>query len=623
MLTMTRIPSDSFLPSGAALDPSQRPMSFGSLNDNSTSVISPLSLPHALHSLNFLDESTITNLPSPNYSHSPSVSTVPRPRQQLFSPRQSLPLPNIREQRSASLSPTRHRTRSGMAPLSWEPTSKSSVTSPSNKDRAMGGLEQERYNMERAALMNLLRRREEQTRKLFENWQAERAYLEASRNRAEELFEEERKIMSDERIMWLSERTQLKEDAEKLKEQAENWQQKAEALVKERDQMAGYIKRMQRKSVNAHRAFDGAVDAAVGSIRGGGADSPGTNSESSSKLRTPSDGLSPGSRVPNIPRGQTMPESQPFIPLDPRMQGLSPSTRSPTQQAKIPSIDIQEVIPSLEGIRVKAGAVQKPTFTDETLSAPGTSARPRLSMGADHPESTRSRTMPAVTQEALQAPEAHRLIMHAGHTPNHSMSLSRLHTVESTHDSTEVTNTTSSSPTRSTSSSSHNSGVATPTHPLPESSQSQAPEQLHGQTAELGVAPGAGTDSKLPTGSVPGRLDDYAVPVYGDLGDEQDQDPPLKGPLFLRNLPAADEPFIQQLSEKLTLVKDNDLAPTVLKNDLLNRPIEPVVQPKVDALMGGDGAHDVVDEEAEDEEEIPLKLKKTSNFGAPLGQLGK
>ncbi|KAI1766106.1 hypothetical protein GGR53DRAFT_233269 [Hypoxylon sp. FL1150] len=618
MLTMTRVPSDSFLPSGAVLDPSQRSTSFGSLNDHpSTSVISPLSLPHALHNLSFLDESNITNSSSPNYSHSPSVSSAPRPRQQLLSPRQSLPLPSIREQRSASLSPTRHRTRSSMLSPSLGPTNFSSMTSPDNRDGArMDRLEQERQTMERAALVNLLRRREDQARKLFENWQAERTYLEASRHRAEELFEEERKIMNDERLMWMSERVQLEEDAAKYKEHAESWQQKAEVLVKERDQMLGFIKRMQRKPGDAYRTLDGVFDG-TGLIRGGGTDSPGTNSGTSSKLRTPSDGLSPGSRAPP---GQTMPESQPFIPLDPRMQGLSPGSRSPTAEAKIPSIDIQEVIPSLEGIRVKADAVQKPTFTDGTGSPPGESKRPKVSVVTGQLESTRSRTIPSVTQEALQTPEAHRLTLHAGHTPNHSMSLSRLHTVESTQDSTEVTNTTSSSPTRSSSCSSHNSGVATPTHNATEGQALEQPPQ--DQVAELDVALGDDKDSTLPCGPLSGQLGDDAIPVY-DV-PEEDHDPVLKGPLFLRNLPAADEPFIQQLSEKLTLVKDNNLTPTVLKNDFLDEAVVPVPQPAVETVAGGNKVPNADEEETgEVEEEIPLKIRKTNNFGAPLGQLGK
>ncbi|KAI0172436.1 hypothetical protein GGR52DRAFT_406688 [Hypoxylon sp. FL1284] len=610
MLTMTRLQSDSFLPSGAMLDPSHRSVTFGSLNDHSTtSVISPLSLPHAIHNLNFLDESTLTNLPSPNYSHSSSAA-APRSRQQFLSPRQSAPLPSIREQRSASLSPTRHRTRSSFMSPSLRPTSNSGVTSPQNQNSVtMDRREQERQNMEHTSLVNLLRRREQQVQKLSEKWQAERAFLETSRNEAEELFEEERKIMNDERMMWLGEREQLKEEVRQSKEDAEAWKQRAEAMAKERDLMAGYLKKLRRSPGDVHRTFDGAIDAAIGSIRGGGSDSPGTTSGSSSKLRTPSDGLSPGSRVPKAPSGQTMPESQPFIPLDPRMQGLSPGTRSPTsQQANIPSIDIQEVIPSLEGIRVKAGAVQKPTFTDGTLSPSSESKKLKADGHANQSESTRSRTMPAVTKEALQAPEASRLTMHAGHTPNHSMSLSRLHTVESTQDSTEVTNTASSS--------SHNSGAATPTHPVAESNHNQAPEQLsQDQPAESAVVPGADADQRHIT-----------VPV-SDL-DEQvnqvDEDPALKGPLFLRNLPAADEPFILELSERLTLVKDNNLSPTVLQNAFLDEPANPTVEPIADAGTGHDGPQDADGEETEGAEaEIPLKLKKTSNFGAPLGELGK
>ncbi|KAI1417198.1 hypothetical protein F5Y13DRAFT_152258 [Hypoxylon sp. FL1857] len=574
MLTMTRIPSDSFLPSGAILDQNQRSIPFAShLNGHSTSVISPLSLPHALSQLSYFDESHLTNLSPSNYSHSPSVSVAPQSQQQHLSPHQSPP--NARDQRSVSLSPTKYRPESG-------------VTSPSTAPSETSPLD----NMSGQSLVSLLQRREEQNRRLLESWRAERAHLEASRARAEEVYKEERAIMDDERMIWIEEKTKLEKDLSE-------WKRRAEVAEKERDQMANLIKSMKGKS------FDGAADMAVVSLRGGGLGSPGTHSQSPSKFRSPSDGTSP-STLPSI-RGSTMPESKPFIPLDPRMQSMSPGTSSPKQQQeRVPSIDIQEVIPELEGIRVRPGAVQKTTFTDGKPTEPLAGPKKPSSLTATKQDSTRPRTVPAeLTKEALQAPESDRLTMHAGHTPNHSMSLSRLHTV----DSTEATNTATSS------------GAVTPKNRPLESSQDKAPERsLYGQATGVDGAPETSKDLEFL-----GQSDVHRAGPAPILVPRED-DPELKGPLHLRNLPAADEPFLKALSDKLEQVKANNLSPTVLKDEhelwiepkgVTELQLEPMVK------AGGDGAQDAYEEPEEAEEDIPLKLKDTSNFGAPLGQLRK
>ncbi|OTB12825.1 hypothetical protein K445DRAFT_176316 [Daldinia sp. EC12] len=559
MLAMTRLPSDSFLPSSGMLDPNPRPMSFAShLNGHSSaSVISPLSLPRALNNLS----PNLTNLPPSDYSHSPSISIPSQSQQQYLGPLSSSP--NLLEQRSTSLSPTRYQFGS-------------TATSPSLMPSTIS-----LDNMSNQTLLNLLQRREEQNRKLIENWRAERAHLEASRARAEEMYQEERAIIDEERTLWLEEKNNLRKDLSE-------WKRRTEIAEKQRDEMATLLRSLQIKGGYSKLSVDGAHEATMGSLRGGGLSSSEAYSQSSATFWSPSDGTSPKRVLPTEFHGSTtMPESRPFIPLDPRMQGSSPGVSSPEpQQERIPSIDIQEVIPGLEGIRVRPNIVQKATFTDEKPSAPSTEPA-LLPVTGPKQELTRTRTAPAeLTKETLQAPESDRLTMHAGHTPNHSISLSRLHTVEST----AVVNTADSS------------GSSTPKHSAEEEEkQAQAPEEV--------------TNCETSSGNLQFPI---AAEVEDEFEDEKDKDPALKGPLTLRNLPAADEPFLKALNDKLADAITHDATPTVLKHGNYFTSDAPEPLAKTD-----DGVHDVHEGLEEQEEEIPLKLKQSSNFGAPLGQLRK
>ncbi|KAI0112904.1 hypothetical protein F4814DRAFT_326681 [Daldinia grandis] len=557
MLAMTRLPPDSFLPSGAMLDPNPRPMSFAShLNGpSSTSVISPLSLPRALNNLSYLDESNPANLPPPDYSHSPSISVLAQSQQQYLSPCPS--------------SPNGHRTRSAATSPSLVPSTTSSLDSMSNQ-----------------TLLSLLQRREEQNRKLIENWRSERAHLEASRTRAEEMYQEERAIIDEERMIWIEEKSNLQRDLSE-------WKMRTEVAERQRDELTSLLRSMQTQGSQSKISFDGAAEANMGSLRGGGLSSAESHSQSSVNFWSPSDGTSPKRVLPgevhiNEFHGlMTMPESRPFIPLDPRMQGSSPGVSSPVpQQDHVPSIDIQEVIPGLEGIRVRPNIVQKATFTDDkpSESSPESTLLP---VPEAKQESIRTRVVQAdLTEETLQAPESDRLTMHAGHTPNHSISLSRLHTVEST----EVVNTADSS------------GSSTPKCCDAMDNQVQVPEKA--------------TDCQTSCCDL-GRP--KVAEVQDELEDEKDKDPELKGPLTLRNLPAADEPFLRALNDKLADVITHDITPTVLKHGNYFRPSasEPIVG------AGDEDAHEAHEELGEQEQEMPLKLKQSSNFGAPLGQLRK
>lgn len=565
------------------MDASERSMSFTShLNGHSsTSVISPLSLPHAIDNLSYLDESHVTNLsPYNNYSHSPSYPIPPRSRSQYRS--SHLNPQSVCEQNPSSLSPTVCRSKSRAASPSVESASNHGMTSPPDN-----------MNMNNQAALALLHRREEQNRRLLESWHAERAHLEANRARAEEVYQEERAIMDEERMIWIEERTRLEKDLSE-------WKMRAELAEKQRNDLAIMLK-------NAGKSFDGADEFGVGSIRGGGPGSPRARMQPPSKIQSPSEDSSTNT-LPSSMLGTTMPESKPFIPLDPRMQGTSPGMISPkAQQDRVPSIDIQEVMPELEGIRVRPDAVQKSTFTDGVLLSPSTGTkRPAPPMAKN--DSSRPRIAPTeLTKEALQAPESDRLTMHAGHTPNHSMSLSRLHTV----DPTDATNTVNSS------------GAATPKHQIEENAQNTVLGQhsqpegtsfaAHIAPENSGFLPGLETIEPRPYSS--------GIPVpFDPITHEPER--VLKGPLHLRNLPAADEPFLAALSTKLEHAMSTDPTPTVLKNDPFDEPR--TVGEKSTVKAGGDGAHDTRDESSgEDEEDIPLKLKDSQNFGAPFGKLRK
>ncbi|KAI8627027.1 hypothetical protein F5Y19DRAFT_185992 [Xylariaceae sp. FL1651] len=575
MLTMTRLPSDSFLPSGAIESFDHAMTSVSHLNGHSSSIISPLSLPRSINQISYFDPD-LGKLPLPNYNHTPSLPGAPSSRQYLSPDHTNLQ--PTRNPRSSSLSPTRR-------PMG------SAITSPSMAP-ANPGVISPFGHLSPQTTANLIQRREEHSRRILESWQAERAHLEASRARAEDMFREERALMDEERLIWADQKV-------KLEKEIIDWKQRTEAAESELAKLTNFLKNARSGASNNSRSLDGAIEGTGGCFRSGSPGSSGAGGLPAAKFRSPSDGLSPGSMPPG--RGSTMPESKPFVPLDPRMQSLSPGNVSPSQeQERIPSIDINEVIPGLEGVRLRAPAIQKSTFTDGRSQSPTTvSGRGSPSTSNRGSPTGESKASPAeITKEALQAPEHHRLTMHAGHTPNHSMSFSQLPTV----DSTVAPNTAGSS------------GTSTPTLPK---------EQDISQNIEERIQP------QQPAESDPAQ-DSYTIAdVRNDfnVGDEailesSDEDLALKGPLCLKNRPAADEVFLRRLSDKLEEVKANDIRPSVLTElSLSESTLEPTnSKPSINTVDGGnDGSCDNAMEDIE--EEIPLKLRKSNNFGQPLGQL--
>ncbi|KAI1423859.1 hypothetical protein F5Y12DRAFT_502355 [Xylaria sp. FL1777] len=545
MLAMTRLPSDSFLPSGG-IDSFDHSISHvHHFNAQPGSVISPLSLPHSVNYPSF---------DSPRSNHAPLPSLPAAAGSQHLSP----------EHRSLS-PPTKGASSSSILSPSIDPTNPG----------AMSPFE----HLSPHATATLLQRREEYSRRLQESWQAERAHLEASRARAEEMFREERAIMDEERLIWAEQRSGLENEITK-------WKQSKEAADAEVIKLTKLLKTTSSRVTQ----FGGNLDGTVRETKIGSA---------STTSRTPSDGRSPSSLPPG--RVSTIPESNPFLPLDPRMQIVSPKTLATyKERERVPSIEINEIMPGLEGVRLRAPAVQKSTFNDEKSPSPtdALSKESPSELKKDSPESQSKVSHVVMTQEALKAPEHHRLTMHAGHTPNHSISFSELPTVDST-----AGNTAGST------------GTSTPTS-LNELKLTRV-DEVQDQSAGAIMS-----DSNPENDATESLYDGVAMSEQATL-EPSDDDPALKGPLCLKNRPAADEIFLRRLSDKLEEVKATEATPSVLNESIISEPAEDLMELKAILSTGEDADDSHPDDALDVEEDIPLKLKTSNNFGQPLGHIGR
>ncbi|KAH7029442.1 uncharacterized protein B0I36DRAFT_350320 [Microdochium trichocladiopsis] len=566
---MSRLPSDSFLPSGGMFDHND-PSGFYRGND-----VSPLSLPHALH-------------------HAPGQQYFDTLAQRIAAHPASIPVPNSRssrlsppasdlDKRTRSLSPSRHSSSQAWigSPSISAVSNASLATSPDN-------------SLDASALALQLRRVTLQNRRLLENWEAERTHLEANRARAEEVYREEREIMDEERDLWMQQRTNLELKIIELEQRAQLAETQCDTLARQLDFMS-----KQARASSKAQSPSGTSRTSSKNQNRSASTSPSASGSASIKFLSPKDGISPLTGKPFAGTGVTMPESKPFIPLDPRMQGPSPGSGSPNEcPSQVPSIDVSEVVPQLEGIRLKQPTLEKPTFTivePPSCSPPAAKASsPSAGSPAGSPGS-KARTSPVERAiQALQAPEASRLTMHAGHTPNHSMSFSKLPTLMST----ATANTAGSS------------GAVTPNEGNVEMAGSGLGKPAAGA---FEIVPSHGEDAQAVS------EDPHAIfePSEGDR--------PLTGTTHLMNRPAVDEPFLQLLSEKLQSV---DPTPTVVRNTLseeaeaeLTRQT-PAPAPAADVPASKEDATDTPEAPEQIEEDIPLKFKTGSNFGLPFGDLG-
>ncbi|KAJ2903357.1 hypothetical protein MKZ38_010022 [Zalerion maritima] len=284
----------------------------------------------------------------------------------------------------------------------------------------------------------------------------------------------------------------------------------------------------------------------------------------------------------------TQPAQQPTTPL-------GPASSDPEE-----TMDVSTINPELEGIRLKASAIQRPTFAI-TLVSPPAEFRDDGIPGSKESDATNDQlTSPprntdldwgvrksskAQTLHVLATAEAGRRKMHAGHTPNHSVSHFPIPVAE------EVAEAAL--------------GAA----------QEAAEELAHQQQEDAEEKDG--DDEKAQEG--------IAHEPREAGGEEDEEDKPLRGHLIAQS-DGTPSVFLDEFTKKLQDISSGaeDGVPSVLKN-------LPIPHDRPAAVVGGrpEGICEspphlhVLDEvEVDTEAEVPLKLKSTTNFGLPWGQLG-
>ncbi|KAH6982288.1 hypothetical protein BKA56DRAFT_484639 [Ilyonectria sp. MPI-CAGE-AT-0026] len=548
---------------------------------------------------------------SPNHLHADASSNL---RAASISPSQPIPLPI----------PDRGFPPSSAAPLSSVPQylAGASLSRSVSADAAPSTQQPSLYMVQRLVQQNTLIR---------EAWEAERSHLETNRRRAEEVYQEERAIMDDVRESWDSEKTIMMREIESLKERLYRLEGENSTLK------AVTAQSIQMSPMGSQRAGsgDGSIESSYFSAPPGHLTSRSPNATmptSFSMIDATSlpPGLDGASRRPHFRTSAsarvsptTLCHSTSFGPMDPRMQPENSiakdflSSPSDDSETPIPIIDVQEIDPNLEGIPIKATAVQRSTFAlggspPENPASPATSPPP--ANAAQYTEQSRRLSgfrgsSKEYTLQVLNAVESRRLTIHAGHTPNHSLSL--FPTVTATE----------------TSSIAGVSEGATPTVEI---------------TADVPIHHRESDDDEEDTPTrQPGQEDPSANdnPDHPEPMMDPEEDKPLKGPLMIKNIPAQDEIFWEAVNKKLTPISQGENAlPAVMQSSpddmesiadtetmytLDQRPRGPIDP------VGGDGSHDAHADADDDtcefgdrkniEVDIPLKFKATSNFGAPFG----
>ncbi|EGS22700.1 uncharacterized protein CTHT_0011730 [Thermochaetoides thermophila DSM 1495] len=343
-------------------------------------------------------------------------------------------------------------------------------------------------NASESSQAQIIRRLIQQNSRLREAWEAERKYLEANRERAEEVYKEERALMEEEREAWEAERTALLQEIQRLRQQ-----------------------------------------------------------------------------VVSLSGGATQTSTPDF---------LKPSTTLANESGPMPVVDVHEIDPELEGIRIKAAAVKKPTFADHVGDSDS-----GVSKLSDPPATTSvqprsARTSNPQTLEVLAAKESDRLTMHAGHTPNHSLS--------------SVATVTSSATATATA----NGGDSTPA--------AQGANDMTVQRAAVSFEEASDT---------PEPAQSTALVKNASQGSDYDPYDNEPEPLFI---PDEDRPLRGAVDEEVS--KDDEAAlPAVLKSSADSYEQQQKLSDGVDKDNGGT--------ESAEESEVPLKFKNCLNFGAPFGAI--
>ena len=632
-----RFSSSSSFSSNRLPSPNHAPTNGGNHNGNLASITSP---PRPAPS-----GFPPATLPLPNESavlSPPSYSSVPAPYSGpgVGASNPPLPLSKYHQRFRGSLSPIKQNQPATTQPLAPQRSDIPDVNGAASLYRSVSA---DASAATSTGSNQLVQRLAQQNALIREAWEAERNYLEANRRRAEEVYQEERVIMEEVREAWENEKAVLLRENQVLKERIQRLEGEnatLRSIASQNVHAPGVMSPLASQRCDSTAVSDSGsgtsgptvahtqAPQAFAPVADPSSLPPGLDGAARRPHHFSPDRQSPGNSRLSSPTRQ--PEVSPFIPLDPRIQPQDAHPRDFLQpkesEDSVPVIDVQEVDPQLDGIQLKATAIQKNTFGKSGQSSPGTSPPAAEStpmeqrMGLQKRLSSKDHTI-----QVLRAEESRRLTMHAGHTPNHSLSLFPTMSVAGA--STANTQDTDTAPSE---------GALSPAvEPNVEEKKSEHLEQNQQSEQDLSAAASPAAVEE------PIIIEHIPVPEP-ELEDPEEQMAPaedrrLKGPLMIKNIPAQDEIFWDQVNKKLEPISQGqDALPTVMRRaseeDTLAGPSGAHVVHAANAAVppvGGDASHDLrsaLDGPAGShsgpksvEPDVPLKLKTTTNFGAPFG----
>ncbi|KAG6035871.1 hypothetical protein E4U40_001770 [Claviceps sp. LM458 group G5] len=477
----------------------------------------------------------------------------------------------------------------------------------------------------------------------------DRSNLDALRRRAERLCRDQQTVFDEMSDQWVKEKAELLQLVHLLRERLHLLENENTVL-----RSAGAHK--SRTHDSEHQKFSSQRRSLVGmydkksSLPHGPC---GYNaSETSGGFSLPP-GLDGASRRPHFAKPTASPCRSPSgAPTVGHIGSLSPRTEpqnsastdfllpSPSLEhaGDVPIIDVQEIDPKLEGIPIRATAVQRPTFEptatchqaivktcitksdqEDPPASDSHQAKRKGLWGAWEREKLRNDRRrsglapltiiknPEQAKNLLAADESRRLTMHAGHTPNHSQSI--FPTMTATEGSSAAARSHATASTAAPCSIQGEQDI----HTIGDYVETDRAQQLD-QCA----------NNDLEKTQIDGISD---ADIEGLL--ESADDVPLKGPLMIKNIPAQDEIFWARVNQRLDPISQGkDALPRVLQSPMLDTTsaLEDTSSTQqndahapVESSAGMKSEDEVEDGSAAVETDVPLIFKATSNFGTPFG----
>lgn len=486
---------------------------------------------------------------------------------------------------------------------------------------------------------------------LVENWRLERSNLDALRRKAEKLYRDQQSVIDEMSEEWLKDKTEMSHLIQGLRERVQRLEGEntvLKTIASHNTHIPGLISPHNSLQSGSGEPFASHSPSLISNKSPPHKPSGRSASETSASFDLPP-GLDGASRRPRCFAKQggspcTSPTAAPahgtHIPLSPRTEPQQSvakdflSSSSPEPNNDVPIIDVQELDPKLEGIPIKATAVQRSTFeparpaeaakspspprrasdpitnthvADQQRQKAETALRERLRFDRRRSGLTPLAPSKDQTKQILATDESRRLTMYAGHTPNHSLSL--FPTMTATESSSAAARSQETTPTAWVSSS------FAEQHEDTDPSDDCDSKIRHSKEED--------TDRKT---QFDGGCEEEDVEGYLEPSD----DVPLKGPLMIKNIPAQDEIFWAQVNQRLDPIsRGQDSLPKVLQSPDLEAEQNPLEVKPQQAQDDGKPEDSSAVVESDDEEtegkakvepDVPLKFKSTSNFGAPFGK---